>query len=68
MIQAGDEILLSETHKFINSVWNMSELPDQWKEYIIVPVHKEDDKTDFNNYCAISLLSTSYKMLWKTLL
>jgi hypothetical protein len=29
MIQAGDEILLSETHKFINSVWNMSELPDQ---------------------------------------
>jgi hypothetical protein len=25
-------------HKPINSVWNKEELPDQWKESIIVPV------------------------------
>jgi hypothetical protein len=23
------------------------ELPDKWNEYIIVPVHKKGDKTDF---------------------
>jgi hypothetical protein len=34
------------------------ELPDQWKESIIVPVYKEDDKTDWNNCHGISLLST----------
>jgi hypothetical protein len=28
-------------HKFINSVWNKEELPDQWKESIILPVHKK---------------------------
>jgi hypothetical protein len=28
-------------HKLINSVWNKKELPDQWKESIIVPVHKK---------------------------
>jgi hypothetical protein len=32
LIQAGGEILLSEIHKLMNSVWNKEELPDQWKE------------------------------------
>jgi hypothetical protein len=43
-------------------------MPDQWKESIIVPVHKTGDKTDCNNYCGISLLSTSYKILSNILL
>jgi hypothetical protein len=63
LIQAGGEILLSATHKLINSVWNKEKLPDKWKESIIVPIHKQGDKTDCNNYRGISLLSTSYKML-----
>jgi hypothetical protein len=42
-------------HKLINSVWNKEELPDQWKESIIVPVHKKGDKPDRNNYPGISL-------------
>jgi hypothetical protein len=41
LIQAGDEILLSEINKLINSVWNKEELPDEWKESIIVPIHKK---------------------------
>jgi hypothetical protein len=39
LIQAGGKILLSEIHKLINSVWNKVELPDQWKESIIVPIY-----------------------------
>jgi hypothetical protein len=38
-------MLLSAIHKLINSVWNNEELSDQWKEAIILPVHKEGDKT-----------------------
>jgi hypothetical protein len=68
LIQAGGKMLLSAIHKFVNSVWNKEELPDQWKESIIVPVHKEGDKTGCNNYLRISLLSTSYKMLSNILL
>jgi hypothetical protein len=49
-------------------VWNKEKLPDQWKEYIIIPIHKKDDKTDCNNYRGISLLSTSYKILSNILL
>jgi hypothetical protein len=63
LIRAGGELLQSEIHKLINSVWNKEELPDQWKESIIVPIHKKGDKTDCNNYRGISLLSTSYKIL-----
>jgi hypothetical protein len=55
LIQAGDEMLLSVFHKLINCVWNKEELPDQWKESIIVPIHKKADKTDCNNYCEISV-------------
>jgi hypothetical protein len=68
LIEAGGEILLSAIHKLINSVWNKEELPDQWKESIIVPIHKKGDKTDCNNYRRISLLSASYKILWTILL
>jgi hypothetical protein len=46
LIQAGGEILLSAIHKLITSVLDKKELPDQWKESIIVPIHKEGDKTD----------------------
>jgi hypothetical protein len=44
LIQAGGEILLSAIHKLINSVWNKEELPDQWREPIITPVHKRVTK------------------------
>jgi hypothetical protein len=56
-------MLLSAIHKLINSVWNKEELPDQWKESIFVPIHKKCDKTDYNSYRGISLLSTSCKIL-----
>jgi hypothetical protein len=57
------ERLLSAIHKLVNSVRNKEELSDQWKESIIEPVCKKGDKTDCNNYCGITLLSTSYKIL-----
>ncbi|PNF42964.1 hypothetical protein B7P43_G11334 [Cryptotermes secundus] len=61
LIQANGEILRSGIHKLVNYIWNKEELTDQWKESIIVPVHKKGDKTDCNNYREISLLSIQYK-------
>jgi hypothetical protein len=59
---------VSVIDKLINSIWNKDELPDQWMQSITVPIHKKGDKTDCNNYCGISLLSTSYKILSNILL
>jgi len=48
-------------HKLINSVQNKEELPQQWKESIIVPIFKKGDKTDCSNYKGLSLLPPTYK-------
>ena len=50
------------------SIWNKEELPEEWKESIIVPIHKKGDKTDCNNYRGILLLPTTYKILSNILL
>jgi hypothetical protein len=50
LIKAGGEILYSEIHRLICCIWNKEELPQQWKESIIVPIYKKGDKTDCNNY------------------
>jgi hypothetical protein len=68
LIQAGGETLHSEIHKLIMLIWNKEELPHQWKESIVVTIHKKGDKTDCSNYRGISLLSTSYKVLSNILL
>ena len=59
---------MEEIHKLIVLIWNKEELPQEWRESIIVPAHKKGDKMDCNNYREISLLSTSYKILSNILL
>jgi hypothetical protein len=61
-------MLCSEIHKLICYIWNKEESPQQWKDTIIVPIHKEGGKTDFNNYQGNSVLSTAYKILFNILL
>jgi hypothetical protein len=49
-------------------IWSKEELPHQWKESIVVPIHKKGDKTECSNYRGMSLLSTSYKIVSNILL
>jgi hypothetical protein len=68
LIKAGGRIFRSEIRKHINCTWNNEELSKKWKESIILLLHKKSDKTDFNNYRGVSLLSTTYKILSNILL
>ena len=68
LIKAGGRIICLEIHKLITSIWKMEKLPEEWKKSIIVPIHKKGEKTDCNNYRAISLLPNTYKILSKILL
>jgi hypothetical protein len=44
LIKAGGETLRFQIHRLIRSIWNKEELPQQWKEFIIVPIYKKGDK------------------------
>ena len=68
LIKAGGRTIRSQIHKLIVSIWNKEELPEEWKESIIVPIYKKGDKTDCSNYRCISLLPTTYKILSNILL
>jgi hypothetical protein len=68
LIKAGGWTIRCAIRILVISIWNKEELPDQWKESIIAPIHKKGDKTDCNNYRGISLLSTKYKSLSNILL
>ena len=61
LIKEGGRTVHYQIHKLNVSIWNKEELPEEWKESIIVPIHKKGDKTDCNNYSGISLLPTTYK-------
>jgi len=68
LIKAGGRTICLEIRKLITSIWKEEKLPEEWKESIIIPIHKKGDKTDCNNYRGISLLPTTYKILSNILL
>jgi len=68
LFKAWGRTIPSEIHKLIHSIWNKEELSEEWKESIIVPTYKKGDKTECSNYRGISLLSTTYIILFNILL
>ena len=68
LIKAGGSTIRCAIHNLIIAIWNKEELPGKWKESIRIPIHKNGDKTDCNNYRGISLLPTTYKILSNVLL
>jgi hypothetical protein len=68
LIKAVGSKIRFEICKFINSIWNKEEWPNEWKESIIIPIYEKGGKTDCSNYNGISLLSTTYRILPNILL
>jgi hypothetical protein len=68
LIEAVGRTIRPEVHEIIYSIWNTEEMPEEWKESIIVPIFKNGDKTDCSNHRGVSLLPTNYKTLSNVLL
>ena len=49
LMKAGSGTICYEIHKFTISIWKKEELPEEWKESIIVPICKKGNKTDCSN-------------------
>jgi hypothetical protein len=75
IIQVVGNILCFEIHNLINSIWNEEQLPQQWKEYIIVTttnIYRTDDKFDaafiekYHFYQLHNKSSSNILLLWLT--
>ncbi|KAJ4435551.1 hypothetical protein ANN_18167 [Periplaneta americana] len=68
LIQKGTSALSSEIYKLVLPILEKEIVPGQWKESIIVPILKKEDKTNCSSFRGISLLFTWYKILSNILL
>jgi len=41
LIKAGGRTIRGAIYKLIIAIWNKEELPEEWKESVIVPIHKK---------------------------
>jgi hypothetical protein len=44
LIKARGRTFCYDSHELVYSAWNKDELPEEWKESIIVPIYRKGDK------------------------
>ena len=60
-----DRTILRELHRLTILIWRQGKVPRQWKDAVIIVLHKKGDKTECGNYRGISLVSHAGKILLK---
>ena len=59
----GDPALRRRLLDIVVRIWGGGEVPQQWKDAIIVVLHKKKDRIECGNYRGISLIAHAGKML-----
>ena len=62
LIKHGGYILKHRIYKLILLVWNKEQVPVEWLQLIICPIHKKDDRAICSNYRPITLHNMAYKI------
>lgn len=68
MLKALPPSGIRELVRVIHDIWESKEVPDSWRNAIIVPLHKKSSTTVPSNYRGISLLRVTYKLLERLVL
>ena len=61
----GDPTLHRRLFDIVVRIWRGGEMPQQWKDAIIMVLHKKKDRTECGNYRSISLVAHAGKILLK---
>lgn len=67
LLKYGGSGLVDVLHEMVSKLWKEEDLPDEWMEGAMCPLHKKGDKLICNNYRGITLLCTAYKVFAKIL-
>ncbi len=51
-----------------DAIWHEEEVPEDWKNQLLIPLHKKGSHTICDNYRGIALLSTPSKVFTKAIL
>jgi hypothetical protein len=59
----GEYRLLNRIYEQVRQIWEEERIPAEWKETIIVPMHKRGDRDKCENYRVAALRNAAYKIL-----
>jgi len=59
----GGNKLLNRMYELVRQICKEERITEEWKETIIVPIHKRGDRDRCENYRGIALGNTAYKIL-----
>jgi hypothetical protein len=62
-LRAGGDTVVERLHALIRQVWDTENVPEDWKDGMIIPLHKKGDRSLCSNYRGITLLSIAGKVL-----
>jgi hypothetical protein len=62
VIKHGGSTLKERLYNLILLIWNKGELPKDWTEGTICPIHKKGDSTECSNYWPITFLNMAHKI------
>ena len=66
-IKAGGKHILSQLRLLLRMIWHSDNIPNSWKNGLIVPLFKKGDNGECKNYRGISLLSAVGKVFMKVI-
>ena len=67
-LKAGKETSNDMLHALVTKIWEKEDVPEQWKEGLIIKIPKKGDLNECDNYRGIMLLSVPGKVLNRFLL
>jgi len=53
--------------QFLNNIYRENRIPNEWRNAVITPIFKKDDRREPKNYRGINILNTCYTIYSKIL-
>ena len=63
LVKNGGEAMVDWLWELLREVWRTKQIPQEWKNAILIPLHKKKDRKVCDNYRGIALLSVPGKVL-----